>query len=110
MQTTGLPEGFLWADALDLGEETAHLTRTLWPGYLSEESDLPEPGLSFEIDADELALRFPNWGIRRASDQKLVAHLSAALISEDLAKTSFPDTGWQYAIQAAYSADVPNCM
>jgi hypothetical protein len=106
----GLPEGYSWDSSLQLGDETAHLTNSLWPNFLVEESDIADSSLELEISEAELSRRFRQWGIRRDSDQKLVAYLSAILISADLSTDVLPDSGWQFAMQSVCSSKAPNCM
>jgi len=105
-----LPEGFRWDPDLTVGEETAALTRLVWPKYLIEPSDIPEPALQFEIEAIELARRFPLWGIRQTETGCLAAYLNGALIHADLSSNEFPDQGWSFAIEKAYSPEIPNCL
>ncbi len=105
-----LPSGFYWDEQLQLGAETAALTARVWPVYLVEDSDRPEPGLRLEITEAELARRFPVWGIRRADTGALAAYINAAVIRADLEASQLPDQGWRFAIQAAVKAETPNCL
>lgn len=105
-----LPPGYSWDNSLQQGRETSQLTALLWPPYLVGQSDIPEPGLKFEITREEFARRFPVWGVRRDSDQKLVAYLNAVLLHADLSSPELPDDGWTFAIRAAAAATPPNCL
>jgi hypothetical protein len=104
-----LPAGFHWDEKLRLGRETAALTALVWPRYLVEESDIPEPGLKFEITREELERRFPAWGIRRDSDRKLVAFANGVHLFADFSKP-LPSEGWRFAIQSAGTSASTNCL
>jgi hypothetical protein len=104
------PEGYDWDQELQLGDETARLTMLSWPNFLVEPSDIPDPGLTFELTQQEIARRLPVWGIRRESDKALVAYAHGALIAADLSKNHLPDLGWQFAIESAFSNEPRNCM
>jgi hypothetical protein len=105
-----LPKGFRWDPSLKLGHETSALSARVWPNYLISESDLPEAGLKFEISREELARRFPVWGIRRDDTNELVAFANGVLCSIDLSQKELPVEGWQFAIQSAGSGDERNCL
>lgn len=104
-----LPDGFSWDPDLKLGKETAALSAQVWPNYLISESDLPEPGLKFEITRQELARRFPVWGIRRDDTGELAAFANGAQLAVDFSKP-LPDGGWQQAIRSAGSNAKPNAL
>jgi hypothetical protein len=110
MMEVPLPKGLEWASGLELGRETSALTARVWPNYLSQDSDIPEPGLKFEISRDELKRRFPVWGIRRVSTGELLAYANGVLLSIDLEQASLPEEGWQFAIQSAGSLAPRNCL
>jgi hypothetical protein len=110
LKGAGLPEGYSWDSSLQLGDETAHLTNSLWPNFLVDESDIPDDSLQLEISVEEFNRRFINWGIRRDSDQKLVAYLSAVLIFAEISKDQLPDSGWRFAMQSVCSTAAPNCV
>jgi GNAT superfamily N-acetyltransferase len=105
-----LPDGYHWDDQLQLGRETAQLTARVWPKFLVAESDLPQPGLKFQISAEEFQRRFPLWGIRRNCNRQLVAFANAAQVTADLERDELPATGWQYAIRAASESHESNCL
>jgi GNAT superfamily N-acetyltransferase len=105
-----LPAGYHWDDRLKLGRETAFLTALVWPAYLASDSDIPDPGLKFEISREEFARRFPAWGIRRDDTNELVAYANAAQLYVDLSDDFLPDTGFTFAIQSAASKAQPNCL
>jgi hypothetical protein len=105
-----LTKGFHWDDQLRLGSESAGLNALLWPNYLVEESDIPEPGLEFEITQDEFVRRFPAWGIRRDTTNELVAYANAVQLHiKDLGQ-ELPNDGWRFAIQSAVSKNKPNAL
>lgn len=105
-----LPPGYFWDPQLRLGQETSALTRVLWPNYLIEDSDIPEPSLKFEMPEREMNRRFPVWGIRRASDRKLAAYANGVLLHCDPSVEKLPETGWRHAIDAVFSKTPPNCL
>ncbi|HEY8270415.1 MAG TPA: hypothetical protein VIG33_05960 [Pseudobdellovibrionaceae bacterium] len=105
-----LPQQFEWDFNVLSGDETTSLMKKVWPRYLIEESDLQEAPPSTELTDAELFRRFPMWGIRSKTDQKLVAFASAVLIPMDLTKKTLPDEGWQSAIQAYFSKFEANCL
>ena len=105
-----IPDGYFWDPDLKLGEETGALTKLVWPNYLIEASDISEPSLKFEITHEELIRRFPVWGIRRASDQKLVAYGHGILVAADLTQNQLPDSGWRFAMESVLAEPKPNCM
>ncbi len=105
-----LPQGYRWDDSLKQGDETARLSSLVWPNYLILESDIPEPGLKFEISEAEFMRRFPVWGIRRSESGELVAYMNAVQLSVDLSADDLPDSGWRFAIQSAGSKQKPNCL
>lgn len=105
-----LPPGYVWDDQLRMGEETEKLAIQVWPNYLVLESDIPEPGLTFEISMDEFARRFPVWGVRDQSTQELMAYINAVQLFVDLSADQLPQEGWRYAIQSAGSSRKPNCL
>jgi hypothetical protein len=105
-----LPDGFHWDNQLKLGQETAALTSLVWPNYLVLDSDIPEPGLKFEINEQEFIRRFPVWGIRRDDNRELVAYMNAVLLAVDFASETLPNDGWRFAIQSAASKAKPNCL
>jgi len=104
-----LPQGFSWDPALKMGRETAALNAQVWPSYLLCESDLPEPGLKFEITHEEWTKRFPVWGIRRDLNGELAAFANAALVTA-APEGDLPADGWTYAIRSAGSSDEKNCL
>ncbi|MGZ3722624.1 MAG: hypothetical protein ACXVA9_06825 [Bdellovibrionales bacterium] len=105
-----LPDGYYWDNTLRLGDETSQLTKQIWPNFLIDESDIPEPGLKFSISVEELNSRFPVWGIRDERDLKLVAYAQAVLIHADIKKDALPDSGWRFACEALVSVASPNCL
>lgn len=105
-----LPNGYSWDENLKLGRETAELTAQLWPNYLVQESDIPEPGLKFEITPEEFARRFPVWGIREDHTNELMAFINAVQLHVDLSAAQLPQNGWTFAIQAAAKNQQPNCL
>ena len=106
--TIKLPEGFSWHDELPLGEETQRLMHQLWPNFIVQDSDIPHPELTAEIEIEELQRRFPIWGIRESATGKLVAYISGALVQADL--QALPEKGWAFAIESALTAKSPNCF
>jgi hypothetical protein len=96
--------------ALRLGNETAHHTKLVWPNFLVEESDLPEAALKFEVEIDELSRRMPVCGIRRESDNRLVANASGVLIYADPRVQALPDSAWRYAMENFCSRVTPNSL
>jgi GNAT superfamily N-acetyltransferase len=107
---TELPVGFFWDEELQLGRETAELGALLWPNYLIEDSDIPDPSMRLEITREELAKRFPVWGIRRESDRRLVAYANAALVAVDERRSDLPEEGWRFAIAAGGRREKPNAL
>jgi GNAT superfamily N-acetyltransferase len=100
---------FFWDNELKLGRETAELTAKIWPNYLVVESDIPEPGLKFEITQEEFVRRFPVWGIRRSEDKRLVAFANAVQVCLETQET-LPSEGWRFAIQSGASGKTPNAL
>lgn len=105
-----LPPGLRWDDELHMGRETAALTARVWPRFLTAPSDLPEPGLKFEISAAEYRRRFPVWGVRREVTTQLVAFAHAVQLAVDVAAPTLPEDGWTFAIRAAAGRAAPNCL
>ena len=104
-----LPAGYSWDHRLHLGRETAALSERVWPRFLTDAPDLPEPGLRVEITPRELAERFPVWGIRRDSTGELVAFANAAQVTVD-GKKQLPESGWQFAVRSGTAFGEKNAL
>ena len=103
--------GFNWDFSLELGQETDRLMTATWPNYICEPSDIPDPGLTCEMEAEELTRRNPLWGIRRDSDQALVAYAHAVLVDLDFRRSSLPNHGWRFAIETVTNPKLKaNCL
>jgi GNAT superfamily N-acetyltransferase len=101
---------FEWDPLFAMGEESATIAQRVWPRYLSEESDLPQSSLTFEIDEAEFYRRYPAWGLRSKADRRLVAYTNAVLLAIDLSHSNLPEEGWQFAIEAGGRDVKPNCL
>jgi GNAT superfamily N-acetyltransferase len=99
-----------WDPQFEMGEESGVIARKVWPPYLAEDSDLPQPGLTFEVDLAEFQRRFPAWGLRDSETGRLLGYLNAVLLAYDVDVPGLPEEGWQFAIEAAARGGTPNTM
>jgi GNAT superfamily N-acetyltransferase len=97
-----------WDPDFEMGQESAELAMRVWPPFLTDASDLPQPGLELEIDADVFLQRYPAWGLRDKVTGQLVAYTNAVYIYLDPQAIVLPEAGWQYAIQAGTQPFQPN--
>lgn len=79
---------FNWDPDFAMGDESSAIAARVWPSFLSEASDLPQPGLTLEIDEAEFYRRYPAWGLRSRTDGRLVAYINAVLVHSDLGALS----------------------
>jgi hypothetical protein len=105
-----LPEGYFWDPEFQLGEESQAIAAKVWPRYLVEDSDISQADVQFEMSHDEFRKRFPAWGIRAHSDDKLVAYANAVFLKTDLTQNQLPDGGWRDVIEAGARREIPNCL
>ncbi|MGZ3705399.1 MAG: hypothetical protein ACXWP1_05445 [Bdellovibrionota bacterium] len=105
-----LPEEFEWDPDFAMGEESAAIAQRVWPRYLCEESDIPQPSLTLEIEEKEFFRRYPAWGLRAKTAGHLVAYTNAVLLAADIEAARYPEEGWQFAIEAGARKAEPNCL
>lgn len=111
MSTPQLPEGFSWAVDVELGSpEVYHLSKTSWPRFLLEESDIHDPILKFQISVEEFREKFKVYGVRDEASKNLVAFIQTVDVEIDLMAAELPDLGWRFSIQNASMRSRKNCV
>jgi GNAT superfamily N-acetyltransferase len=110
MSDIQLPNGFAWADDIQLGSpEVYRLSQLSWPRFLLEESDHANPLLKFHISARDFKERFRVYGIRN-SNRQLVAFIQAVLVEIDLDEVELPKMGWRFSIADAAKPSKKNAV
>lgn len=107
-----LPNNYIWDTNLDRdSDEVMSFIRSIWPRYLTEESDIsilvPYEAVVYDRYYSE---RYFLWGIRRQSDRQLVACLSCASIDLEGLGRSLDQQGWQWAKQNSILSDSVNSL
>ncbi|MGZ3691690.1 MAG: hypothetical protein ACXVAX_09310 [Pseudobdellovibrio sp.] len=111
MNNLSLPDGFSWAQNIQLGTpEVYQLSVGAWPRFLLEDSDIPDPLLKFQMTAQDFKERFKVYGIRHTESGKLVAFIQAVLVEIDTSKKELPNLGWRFSIQNASQRSVKNTV